>query len=273
MRAPLLCATTFVDHWAVAFTPISGLRRQERCLSPFPPSPSAMATAAFVGLVSLPLRPRGRAGGGCRSGRRPPAAPLSSSPAPAVVIVAAATGGDDKDRALPAAKGFGAPTPGGPGSRGRGGGGADARRADASAAGASAGAAGGGDGTLGFVGADTMGIVFTCGVCDTRISKSISRSSYERGVVLIQCPGCEKCVASSPPPSPIRYRPDVALLFVFFCFFSCVRGWARPSCRLGCREALARDSVPGQTTPLTSRPSVDGTAARVGLFLCWRPLV
>lgn len=37
-----------------------------------------------------------------------------------------------------------------------------------------------------------MGIVFTCGVCDTRISKSISRASYERGVVLIQCPGCEK---------------------------------------------------------------------------------
>ncbi|KAK1869335.1 hypothetical protein I4F81_011812 [Pyropia yezoensis] len=151
-----------------------------------------MATAAFLGLVSLPLRPRGRAGGGCRSGRRPPAAPPSSSPAPAVVIVTAATGGDDKNRALPAAKGFGAPTPGGAGRRGRGGGGADARRADASAAGASVGAAGGGDGTLGFVGADTMGIVFTCGVCDTRISKSISRTSYERGVVLIQCPGCEK---------------------------------------------------------------------------------
>eukprot|EP00168_Porphyra_purpurea_P014914 TRINITY_DN4409_c0_g1_i3.p4 TRINITY_DN4409_c0_g1~~TRINITY_DN4409_c0_g1_i3.p4 ORF type:complete len:119 (-),score=36.70 TRINITY_DN4409_c0_g1_i3:88-444(-) len=37
-----------------------------------------------------------------------------------------------------------------------------------------------------------MHIMFTCGVCDTRISKPISRTSYEKGVVLIQCPGCEK---------------------------------------------------------------------------------
>jgi hypothetical protein len=45
---------------------------------------------------------------------------------------------------------------------------------------------------MGFVGPDHLGISFTCGVCDTRITKSVKRKSYETGVVLIKCPGCEK---------------------------------------------------------------------------------
>ncbi|GAB0491960.1 hypothetical protein MMPV_003217 [Pyropia vietnamensis] len=158
-----------------------------------------MATVAFLGLVCLPASPRGRAG---RGGRQAWRRPLLPSPAP-VVIVAAADG-DGTNPALPpssssSAKGFGTPARRGFGRRGRGGG-ADAHRTGTSAAGAAAdneaatagGGSGDGDGTLGFVGADKMGIVFTCGVCETRISKSISRSSYEKGVVLIQCPSCEK---------------------------------------------------------------------------------
>lgn len=47
-------------------------------------------------------------------------------------------------------------------------------------------------GTMGFVGSDKMSISFTCGVCDTRITKSFHRQSYEKGVVVIKCPGCEK---------------------------------------------------------------------------------
>lgn len=45
---------------------------------------------------------------------------------------------------------------------------------------------------MGFVGADEIGISFTCGVCDTRVTKSMKRKSYETGVVLIQCPNCGK---------------------------------------------------------------------------------
>lgn len=48
------------------------------------------------------------------------------------------------------------------------------------------------DGEIGFVGADQMGICFTCGVCETRVSKRIRRKSYEEGVCLVQCPGCKK---------------------------------------------------------------------------------
>lgn len=39
---------------------------------------------------------------------------------------------------------------------------------------------------------DKLAIVFTCGKCDTRTIKQFSRSSYEQGVVLARCPGCEK---------------------------------------------------------------------------------
>lgn len=45
---------------------------------------------------------------------------------------------------------------------------------------------------FGFVGAEKLGVSFTCtaGDCGTRISKMIRRSSYEKGTVLIQCPTC-----------------------------------------------------------------------------------
>lgn len=47
---------------------------------------------------------------------------------------------------------------------------------------------------LGFVGADMIGLAFTCDAndCGTRISKRIKRRSYERGTVVVQCPTCEK---------------------------------------------------------------------------------
>lgn len=46
--------------------------------------------------------------------------------------------------------------------------------------------------SFGFVGADRIGVSFTCTAneCGTRISKMIRRSSYEKGTVLIQCPNC-----------------------------------------------------------------------------------
>mmetsp|Transcript_4157 Transcript_4157/g.8548 ORF Transcript_4157/g.8548 Transcript_4157/m.8548 type:complete len:240 (-) Transcript_4157:484-1203(-) len=34
-------------------------------------------------------------------------------------------------------------------------------------------------------------IMFTCTVCETRSMKGMSRKSYEEGVVIVQCPGCE----------------------------------------------------------------------------------
>ncbi len=35
-------------------------------------------------------------------------------------------------------------------------------------------------------------IMFTCGVCDTRQARTFSKKSYEEGVVLIRCEGCDK---------------------------------------------------------------------------------
>ncbi|KAL8518034.1 hypothetical protein ACS0TY_009357 [Phlomoides rotata] len=35
-------------------------------------------------------------------------------------------------------------------------------------------------------------MVFTCGVCDTRAIKSFRRESYDKGVVLVRCDGCNK---------------------------------------------------------------------------------
>jgi mitochondrial protein import protein ZIM17 len=35
-------------------------------------------------------------------------------------------------------------------------------------------------------------MVFTCGNCETRAVKSFAKRSYERGVVLVQCPSCLK---------------------------------------------------------------------------------
>jgi mitochondrial protein import protein ZIM17 len=37
-----------------------------------------------------------------------------------------------------------------------------------------------------------MHMVFTCTICETRAVKSFAKSSYEKGVVLVQCPGCLK---------------------------------------------------------------------------------
>lgn len=47
---------------------------------------------------------------------------------------------------------------------------------------------------MAFVGAETIGISFTCDAsgCGERITKSVRRRSYEKGTVLIQCPQCQK---------------------------------------------------------------------------------
>lgn len=34
-------------------------------------------------------------------------------------------------------------------------------------------------------------MVFTCAKCDTRAAKAFSKASYERGVVIVECPGCQ----------------------------------------------------------------------------------
>lgn len=54
---------------------------------------------------------------------------------------------------------------------------------------------GGGEKTvLGSVGADKIGVVFTCTAdnCGQRIVKSVRRRSYESGTVVITCPKCGK---------------------------------------------------------------------------------
>lgn len=45
--------------------------------------------------------------------------------------------------------------------------------------------------TLGQIADPRLLMSFTCDVCDTKLVKSIPKSSYERGVVLIRCDGCK----------------------------------------------------------------------------------
>lgn len=33
-------------------------------------------------------------------------------------------------------------------------------------------------------------MLFTCGQCNMRAAKAFSKDSYERGVVIVECPGC-----------------------------------------------------------------------------------
>eukprot|EP00667_Euglena_gracilis_P029842 EG_transcript_40131 len=35
-----------------------------------------------------------------------------------------------------------------------------------------------------------MAAMFTCGACETRVLKTFTRHSYEKGVVIVECPGC-----------------------------------------------------------------------------------
>ena len=40
-------------------------------------------------------------------------------------------------------------------------------------------------------GGPKMAVLFTCTVCNTRSARQFSKQSYEEGVVLIRCPGCD----------------------------------------------------------------------------------
>jgi mitochondrial protein import protein ZIM17 len=37
-----------------------------------------------------------------------------------------------------------------------------------------------------------MMMLFTCKICSTRVGKTFSKLAYKKGIVIIQCPGCQK---------------------------------------------------------------------------------
>mmetsp|Transcript_63178 Transcript_63178/g.72441 ORF Transcript_63178/g.72441 Transcript_63178/m.72441 type:complete len:175 (+) Transcript_63178:72-596(+) len=46
-------------------------------------------------------------------------------------------------------------------------------------------------GTRGDENTGTYAIFFTCGVCETKVSRTFTKHAYHKGVVIIRCPGCD----------------------------------------------------------------------------------
>ncbi|KAA8496518.1 DNL-type zinc finger protein [Porphyridium purpureum] len=42
----------------------------------------------------------------------------------------------------------------------------------------------------GPIGADQFLLAFTCNVCETRVARKIKKLAYNKGVVIVECPGC-----------------------------------------------------------------------------------
>lgn len=69
---------------------------------------------------------------------------------------------------------------------------ADEQAAAASAAPAAAGPSALAAGQIDFSSSPKMVMIFTCSICETRAAKAFSKASYERGIVIVDCPGCHK---------------------------------------------------------------------------------
>lgn len=59
-----------------------------------------------------------------------------------------------------------------------------------------------------------MCIAYTCRVCGSRSTKTFSKVSYEKGVVIVRCPGCKNLhlIADN-----LGYFKDVGKTWVIFC--------------------------------------------------------